>query len=200
MKRILEVSGLAAGVAMVVIGIVAIVLGFSGHNTVVDSIRLERISGSADMTPALIREAGKKAGLPESTKYPNCTVAGKAVDSGARARCFAQYMRIHALEATGGKVYADMGRYLTADGKDTNDPDAAAKTPGTGRPVENGLRDLWINETALATALNTSYLAEQISVFGIVVGVALLLSGIGFMILAWYTLGGQLLRRKGGAA
>jgi hypothetical protein len=36
----------------------------------------------------------------------------------------------------------------------------------------------------LTTALNTSYMAEQISLFGIVVGVALLLAGIGFGILA----------------
>ena len=185
---------------MVAIGIVAIVLGFSGRSTVIDSIKQERITGSADMTPALIREAGKKAGLPDSIGYPNCTVAGRPINSGDRARCFAEYIRIHALEATGGKVYAEMGRYLTADGKDTNDPEAAAKNPDTGRPVENGLRNLWINATALATALNTSYLAQQISVFGIVVGVALLLSGIGFMILAWYTLGGPLLRRKAGAA
>lgn len=199
MKRILEISGLAAGVAMVAIGIVAIVLGVSGRDTVIDSIKQEKITGSADMAPTAIREAGKAAGLPDSTDYPNCTVAGKPINSGDRARCFAQYMRIHALEATGGKVYSEMGRYVTADGKDTNDAGAAAKNPDTGRPVENGLRALWINETALATALNTSYLAEQTSIFGIVVGVALLLAGIGFMILAWYTLGGPLLRRRAAA-
>jgi hypothetical protein len=43
---------------------------------------------------------------------------------------------------------------------------------------------VWINETALSTALNTSYMADRISVFGIVVGIALLLSGIGFIVLA----------------
>ena len=41
-----------------------------------------------------------------------------------------------------------------------------------------------MTETALTTALNTSYMAEQLALFGIVVGVALLLSGIGFGILA----------------
>jgi F0F1-type ATP synthase membrane subunit c/vacuolar-type H+-ATPase subunit K len=41
-----------------------------------------------------------------------------------------------------------------------------------------------VTETALTTALNTSYMAEQLSIFGLVVGVALLLSGIGFAILA----------------
>jgi len=41
-----------------------------------------------------------------------------------------------------------------------------------------------VTETALTTALNTSYMAQQLSLFGIVVGVALLLAGIGFGILA----------------
>ncbi|MDX6400506.1 MAG: hypothetical protein QOF27_1112, partial [Gaiellaceae bacterium] len=48
---------------------------------------------------------------------------------------------------------------------------------------------LWVTETALTTALNTSFMAEQLSLFGIVVGIALLLAGIGFGILA---LGGAL--------
>ena len=41
-----------------------------------------------------------------------------------------------------------------------------------------------MSETALTTALNTRYMAEQLSLFGIVVGVALLLAVIGFAILA----------------
>src|SRR5437667_264212 len=49
---------------------------------------------------------------------------------------------------------------------------------------DNGRRNVWVTETALTTALNTSYMAEQLSLFGIVVGVALLLAGIGFGILA----------------
>jgi hypothetical protein len=41
-----------------------------------------------------------------------------------------------------------------------------------------------VTETALATALNMSYMAEQLALFGIVVGVALLLTGIGFVVLS----------------
>jgi hypothetical protein len=43
---------------------------------------------------------------------------------------------------------------------------------------------MWVTETALTTALNMSYMAEQLSIFGIVVGVALLLTGIGFLVLS----------------
>ena len=53
-----------------------------------------------------------------------------------------------------------------------------------GHPVDNPAREVWIQETALATGLNTSYMASQVSLFGIVVGIALLLSGLGFAILA----------------
>ena len=47
----------------------------------------------------------------------------------------------------------------------------------TGQPVANDARNIWVTETALTTALNMSYMAEQLSVFGIVMGVALLITG-----------------------
>ncbi len=59
----------------------------------------------------------------------------------------------------------------------------------TARPVENGLRNLWVTETALTTALNTAFFAERVAIFSIVMGIALLLTGIGFLVL---TLGGAL--------
>jgi hypothetical protein len=58
----------------------------------------------------------------------------------------------------------------------------------SGQPVANGLRDLWVTETALTTALNTSYMADKLGLFGIVVGIALLLSGIGFAVLSYTAL------------
>ena len=92
-------------------------------------------------------------------------------------------MRKHTLEATGGQTYAQMGRYLDANGKPTNDENKAAKDAKTGQPVENGLRNLWVTETALTTALNTASFAEQVATFAIVMGFALLLTGIGFLVL-----------------
>ena len=56
--------------------------------------------------------------------------------------------------------------------------------PKTKQPVSNGARNVWATETALTTALNTSYMASQLALFAIVVGIALLLSGIGFGVLA----------------
>ena len=112
-------------------------------------------------------------------------MAGVTVATGAEARCFASYMRIHALEASGGQTYSQMARYATKDGKGTNDAAAAIKSSG-GQPLDNPGRNVWISETALSTALNVSYMADQLALFGVVVGIALLLSGIGFIVLAAY--------------
>ncbi len=114
---------------------------------------------------------------------PTCSVANKAVSSGTDARCFAQYMTIHALEATGGKYYSQMPRYATANGEGTNVESQALKGKN-GQPVANPAREVWIQETALSTALNTSYMASQVALFGIVVGVALMLAGLGFGVLS----------------
>ena len=59
--------------------------------------------------------------------------------------------------------------------RSTRSPD-----PKTQQPVDNGRRDIWVTYTALTTALNTSYMASQLALFSLVVGIALLLSGIGF--------------------
>jgi hypothetical protein len=138
---------------------------------------------------AILAEA-KEAKLPQEivNDLPTCNVADKAIVTGAQAKCFASYMRIHSFEATGGKTYAQMGRFLTKDGKDTNDAKLAAIDPRTKQPVENGARNLWVTETALTNALNTSFFAEQVAMFGIVVGIALMLSGFGFAVLAFFAL------------
>ena len=53
-----------------------------------------------------------------------------------------------------------------------------------------------MTETALSTALNVSYMAQQIALFGLVVGIALLLSGVGFLILAISVLGGAAVTKE----
>lgn len=191
-RRLFEWGGIAAGVVLIAFGIGAIVMGFQGRSTVTDSLKQEKIVGSSDMTPAAIKTEATQAGLT-GVSFPTCNVANKAINDGSSARCFAEYMRIHALESTGGLTYAQMGRYATADGKPTgtNDTNAAVKD-SNGQPVANGTRNVWVTETALTTALNSAYMASQIALFGIVVGVALLLSGIGFVILA---VGGALRHR-----
>src|SRR5262245_22855052 len=191
-RKLLEWGGIAAGIVLIAFGIGSIALSLNARSDVQSSIKREQIVGTPDMNPTAIAAAAKEANLPASVNLPTCDVAGKPINSGGRARCFADYMRIHALEATGGQTYAQMGRFLDANGEPTSDEAKAAKDPKTGQPVENGLRNLWVTETALTTALNMAYLGERIGVFGIVMGIALLLTGIGFLVL---TLGGALERK-----
>jgi hypothetical protein len=186
-KRLFEFGGYAAALVLIAFGAAAIVMGVTGRNEVRTDIKREFIVGSPDMNKTAILAEAKKAKLPAAiiADLPTCDVAGKEITSGARAKCFASYMRIHTFEATGGKTYAQMGRFLTKDGKDTNDSTLAAVDPKTKQPVENGARNIWVTETALTNALNTSFFAEQVALFGIVVGVAMVLVGLGLAILAF---------------
>jgi len=194
-RKWLEYGGIASGVILIAFGIGAVAMSINGHNTVVDSLKAEKITSEATsgMNPTTIAADAKAAGVPSSISLPTCSVEGKDVNSSSRARCFAQYMRIHALEASGGLTYSQMGRYAAKDGSSagTNDFAAAATDPKTGKPLPNSARDTWVTETALSTALNVSFMADNLALFGIVVGVALLLTGIGFMILAILALGGD---------
>ena len=195
-RTLFEIGGFVAGAILIAFGAVAIFMGFDGRATVSDSLAQEKIVGSADMTPALIQEGIREAGLT-GVEIPDRAVAGELIDTGDEARAFAGYMRIHALEATGGFTYAEMGRFVAKPGtpaaqltpdKATSNEEWALIDPETKRPVANRARDLWVTETALATALNVSYMAEKLGLFGIVVGFALLLSGIGFIVLAYAAL------------
>ena len=180
LRRVLEWGGVAAGAVLIAFGIAAIYMGVDGRNTVRDSIKQEQIVFGEATDPAVAQHAEKWA--------------GDQVLTGDQARAFGLVMREHTLESTNGLTYAQMGRYVSAarpdDPKGTSD-EAAALKDESGQPVANGARNIWVTETALTTALNMSYMAEQLSIFGIVVGVALLLTGIGLTILAFAVLGGR---------
>lgn len=172
MRKWFAYGGIAASVVLIAFGIGAIVIGATGYGDVRDEIAQQNITAGDDA-----------AELTNGALQP-----GQKITTGAEARAFADIMEHHTLEATEGKRYAEMGRFLTPSGEDTSDEALAAKTED-GRPVENGLRNMWVTETALTTALNTSYFAERVAYFSIVMGIALLLTGIGFLVL---TVGGAL--------
>lgn len=188
-RRFLEWGGVAAGVVLIAFGAAAVYMGVDGRSTVRDSLKQEQIVFGDTSDPAVAKHADQWA--------------GQQVKTGDQARAFALVMREHALEASGGLTYAEMGRYQLAanpsNPKGTNEEAQAAKDP-QGAPLANGARNTWVTETALSTALNVSYMAEQLSLFGIVVGVALLLTGIGLLILALAVLGGRFREEAAGKA
>jgi hypothetical protein len=173
-RKVFEYGGYIAGAVLIVFGIVAIYMGVDGRSTVRDSIAQEQIVfGNAADDEAVAAHAEQWS--------------EEQVKTGEQARAFALIMRDHALEGSDGLTYAQMGRFVSADNPDdaagTSDEAAAAKDE-EGNPISNGARNTWVTATALSTALNMSYMAEQLAIFGIVVGVALLLAGIGFIILS----------------
>jgi hypothetical protein len=223
MRKLFEIGGLIAAAVLIAFGVAAIVMGFNGRSTVNSSLKQEQITGTPDMTPqaiaaevtaaqkvqsqlfAKLRAAGVQV-APSPITTPTCSIAGKLVNTGSEARCFAQYMRIHTFGASSGLTYSQMGRFIAKPGTPiqytdglgaTGDPKYALTDPKTQQPVNNGRRDIWVTYTALTTALNTSFMASQLALFGIVVGVALLLAGFGFAILA---IGGALRSPQPGPA
>src|SRR4029078_4395198 len=127
MRKLLEWGGVAAGLVLIGFGIASLVLAIGGHNEVRTQLKQEQIVGSPDMTPEAIAQEAKDAGLPASIDLPTCNVADETIDTGARAKCFASYMRIHALESTGGLTYAEMGRFQSAANPDN--PAGASDAP-----------------------------------------------------------------------
>jgi hypothetical protein len=168
-RKLFEYGGIAASIVLLAFGAGAVVIGVMGMNEVRDKLAQENIVGTEDSS-----------------------IPGQKVDTGSEAKAFADVMRKHVLEDTGGLTYAEMGRFQSAanpsDPKGTSDEEAAAKDE-SGEPISNGARNQWVTETALSTALNVSFFAERVAVFSIVMGIALLLTGIGFLVL---TLGGAL--------
>jgi hypothetical protein len=165
-------GGIAASIILIGFGIAAVAIGFVGRDTVRSELAREQIVGT-----------------------PDSAIPGQKVDTGSEARDFAAVMRKHTLESTDGQTYAQMGRFLDDAGKPTSDEAAAATDPKTGRPVENPARNIWISSTAFQTALNTAYFAENVATFVIAMGGALLLVGIGFLVLTL-----RLLKREQTAA
>jgi hypothetical protein len=136
------------------------VIGFAGRGEVRDRLAQEQIVGT-----------------------PDSSIAGQSVDTGSEAKAFADTMRIHTLDATDGLTYAEMPRAVFAKGGKPV-PDAQAdRALASGKAIDNPARQIWITSTALSTALNTSYFAESVATFTLVVGFALMLIGIGLGVL-----------------
>ena len=147
-RKLLEWGGVAAGVVLIAFGIASLVLAIGGHNEVRSQLTQEKIVGSPDMTPEAIAQEAKDAGLRRAS---TCRAAASPTrkSTGLGGKCFASYMRVHALESTGGLTYAEMGRFQSAanpdDPKGTNDEAAAAKDEN-GQPISNGARTCWVRE------------------------------------------------------
>lgn len=164
-RKLFFFGGLIASLVLFGFGAAMIVIGYQGRDDVRSTLAREQIYGPTDST-----------------------IPGQLVDTGDKARAQADIMRHHTLTATGGLTYAQMGSYQLASDptnpKGTSDKTLAAKD-ANGNPIANAARNTWVTETALTTALNTAYFAENVGNFAMITGVALMLTGAGFTVLTF---------------
>src|SRR5689334_13053618 len=120
MRNYLRYGGIVASIVLIAFGIGSVYTGFSGRDRVRSDLAREQIVGT-----------------------PDSSIPGQLVNTGAKAEAFAKVMRKHTLEATGGKTYAQMPRFMGKNGQPTNDVKAAATDPKSGAPVDNPARGIW---------------------------------------------------------
>src|SRR5689334_8264463 len=101
MTRNFKLGGTPASGMLILFGVISIAASVAGFHFVSDQIAQEKITGTPDMAPAAISREIEDAGV--EVEAPDCDVAGEEIDNGLEAACFADYMRVHALLATGGK-------------------------------------------------------------------------------------------------
>ena len=113
------------------------------------------------------------------TTTPDASIPNAKVQDAATATSMAEIIDHHAREATGGKTYSEMGRYLATDGTDTSDESLAVKD-AKGNPVPNPLRNVAFQASALRTSLYTSVMAFNVA--DLVIGLGLMIVVLGLSI------------------
>lgn len=115
------------------------------------------------------------------TTPDDASIPGVQVNNVSSARSMADIIGHHAEEATGGVTYAEMGRFMAANGDPAGTSDEAAALMGDdGKPVANALRNTAFQASALRTSLYTSVMAFEIS--NLVVGLGLMILVLGFAV------------------
>jgi len=113
------------------------------------------------------------------TTPPDAEIPNAPVQDAATAHAMANIIGVHALEATGGRTYAELGRFLTPDGGDTSD-EAEALKDEAGNPVANPLRNVAFQASALQSMLHTSHMAFNVA--DLVIGLGALIVALGVVI------------------
>ena len=197
MPRPFRLAGIVAGLVLIAFGIGAVVIGISGRQGQQRRQR-EQIVGTPNMKPSLIAAAVKEAGLKD-VELPTCDVASKAITNGSEAECFASYMRIHALRPRAARPRADAA---VRDRRRQGHQRACRGCQGSkSRPAPKQPRSPGLDQRDRARPRrSTPLFASSVVLFAIVMGIALLLGGIGFYVLAARAARSRGLRRRPEAA
>ena len=156
MKKAFPIALMFLGVIFAVAGVYTVNRGFDAKDQVRDELIAQRIT------------------TPEDASIP-----GVRVDDAASAESMADIIGVHADESTGGKTYAEMGRFLAKDGGDTS-VEEEALVGADGKPVANPLRNVAFQASALRTSLYTSVMAFNVA--DLVVGLGLMMGALGIAV------------------
>lgn len=145
-----------AGVAMLVAGPIMITQGFSGQGMIKDELTAQKISFSDD-----------RAELPADLQQ----YAGQQVTTGPQAKAFADLIKTHVKQATGGRTYSEVSAEWIAGGR---------------KDAELGqLRQTAFMGETLRGSLMSAYQAWQLSWLVIALGALLIGLAVVFGATAW---------------
>jgi hypothetical protein len=156
MKKLFPILLIALGIVFAIAGGYTVKRGLDAKAEVRDALIAQHIT------------------TPQDASMPNVEVTDIAT-----ARSMADIIDHHSLEATKGKTYSEMGRYLAKDGTDTNDATNAV-VGANGKPVDNPLRNVAFQAVNLRTSLYSSIMAFEIAT--LVQGIGLLLVALGIAV------------------
>jgi hypothetical protein len=156
MKKLFPIILMIIGLAFLVGGSYTVLRGFDAREQVKDELAAQAI-----VTP------------------DDASIPGVPVSDAATAKSMADIIDVHSREITGGRSYAELGRYLTPDGDDTSD-EALALKDSEGNPVANPVRDLALTASTLRTSLYTTVMAFNVA--DLVIGLGLAIAVLGFAV------------------
>ena len=160
MSKLFQYAGIAAGVVLIAFGIGAVVIGLDGRDRVATELGREQIVGTPDST--IPTSSSTPAARPRPSPRSSASTPSRPRAARPTPRC----------RSTSTP---------TARARATRPPPARTPRPCTD---VNPARQIWVTETALTTALNTAYFAESMATFVAAMGGALLLVGIGFLVIS----------------
>src|SRR3712207_2627415 len=123
MQRLTRIGGIVASVILIAFGIASIYTGLDGRDRIRDDLAAEQIVGT-----------------------PDSSIPNEKVDTGKEAQAFAEVTRKHTLEATHGKVYAELPRAVYKKDNSPVPDEQAEAALASGEAINNPLRDLWLNQ------------------------------------------------------
>jgi hypothetical protein len=138
-KKVLSLILLVAGIGVMALGVHGVQLARDGRSDIGAALSAQHITTPAD------------------ARIPNVEV-----HDAATARAMADWVSDTMAKATGGRSFNQIGHYLTADGKDTDDVTKAAMG-ADGKPMANPLRDVALEASVGTNGLTSAVIAEKLA-------------------------------------